>query len=128
MSPADGLLAKEEPEEEEEETKDLAVWVGSCSSHGYADTVMEYAGSFTSVELCLNECKNCCFKITFSLSCPLPIQDIDIEDFPILCLTMVGDIVWMGFELDISVFMTPRPVSLCLKLVTPFQLYRAMLD
>ena len=47
MSPADGLLAKKEQEEEEnEEAKDFDIWAGSCSSHSSAATVMEYAGSF----------------------------------------------------------------------------------
>ena len=61
ISPADGLFATEEPEEEEE-VKVFEVWVGSCSSHCSAATVIEYGGSFMNVEvsikLCLNECQH----------------------------------------------------------------------
>ena len=35
----------------------------------------------------------------FSLTCPLSVQDIELEDSPILCFTMVGDKFWMGLEI-----------------------------
>ena len=93
MSPADGLLATEESVEEEE-VKVIVVWVCSCSSHCSAANIMEYGGRFMNIEmsmkLCWNECKNCFLKIIFSLICALSVQDIELRDSPILCLSMVG--------------------------------------
>ena len=53
-------------------------------------------------------------------------QDIDLGDSPILCLTMVGDKVWMGFEIGYICVYDTKTRHPVLQASNPFQLYAAM--